>query len=154
MPFPARGVGASRLAPRLALLRHPAAGAARFRKADRDRLLAAPDLPSAAAAAQRAALAHSHCAFHLLRRPPGILSSHGLSFGVEMTRLRNPNTVPAVPRRGARTDAGAHGRNPSGSRNVTPDAWLDSQRWRSTQNRMLLRVGRARRMVGADACRG
>src|SRR6185369_2852363 len=59
---------------RAALLRHLAARAARFRKADGDRLLAARDLLAGAAATQRAVLALVHRALHLAL---GLLSVSG-----------------------------------------------------------------------------
>src|SRR2546421_3939551 len=57
-------------------LRNLLAFAARFGKPDRDRLLAACHLLSAAAALERAALALAHCALDFLRRPLGIFSRH------------------------------------------------------------------------------
>src|SRR5437870_13273452 len=59
-------------------LGHLLALLARFREADRNRLLAALDLAAAATAAalEGAALALAHGTFDILRRPAGIFSSH------------------------------------------------------------------------------
>src|SRR6185295_11755914 len=81
------------------LLRHPRAALARLGQADRDRLLAAPDLPAGAAAAQRAGLALLHRAADLLGRTLRVFSLRRLSCHVVLQTEKGRNDAAIVSAR-------------------------------------------------------